>query len=166
MCAVQRPVSARKATGSEPRWTGRIDFRSTCMPDEANVRMDHGDVNRRILARQSSADYRRVEQASIKQRTNLQSPEAKRLFARFFHSLQLNAHFVCDLARIHLPADDVERVEEALRKRLEKLLADLNAAIDGATALNVANGITATATYDTVPLELEVGVISSFGRRY
>jgi len=128
--------------------------------------MDHGDVNRRILARQSSADYRRVEQASIKQRTNLHSPEAKRLFARFFHSLQLNAHFVCDLARIHLPVDDVERVEETLRKRLEKLLADLNAAIDGATALNVANGITATATYDTVPLELEVGVISSFGRRY
>src|SRR5262245_44993001 len=126
------------------------------MPDEANLRKDHGDVNRRILARQSSADYRRVEQASIKQRTNLQSPEAKRLFARFFHSLQLNAHFVCDIARIHLSGEDVERVEETIRKRLEKLVADLHQAIEGAVALYAANGITSTATYDTIPLELEI----------
>ena len=42
----------------------------------------------------------------------------------------------------------------------------LLSSIEGAAALYTANGITATATYDTVPLEVEVGIISSFGRRY
>ena len=43
---------------------------------------------------------------------------------------------------------------------------DLNKAIDGAEALFKINGITHFATYDTMPLELEVGIISSSGRRY
>lgn len=136
------------------------------MSEHATVRLDEGGANRRILARQAAADYRRVEQASIKQRTDLRSPEAKRLYARFFHSLQLNAHFVSDVARVHLSREDVERVEQTLRKRLDALAAEINEGIDGALALFTANGITRTATYDTVALDVEVGVISSFGRRY
>jgi hypothetical protein len=128
--------------------------------------MDAGGANRRILARQAAADYRRVEQASIKRRTDLRSPEAKRLFARCFHSLQLNTYFVSEVARAHLSREDVEQVEQTLRKRLDALAAEINEGIDGAQALFAANGITRAGTYDTVALDLEVGVISSLGRRY
>ena len=49
---------------------------------------------------------------------------------------------------------------------MDKVAEELNKAIDGAEALFHANGITSTATYDTVPLDLEVGVLSSSSRRY
>lgn len=136
------------------------------MNEHATVRLDNGGVNRRILARETIADYRRVEQASIKQRTDLRSPEGKRLFARFFHSLQLNAYFVSSIARVLLSREDAQSVEKTLRKRLDELMAQINEGIDGAHALFTANGITRAATYDTVALNLEVGIISSFGRRY
>ncbi|HEU0204072.1 MAG TPA: DUF1845 domain-containing protein [Burkholderiaceae bacterium] len=136
------------------------------MTELATVRLDKGGVNRRILARQAVADYRRVEQASIKQRVCLHSPEAKRFFVRFFHSLQLNAHFVSNIARAHLSREDVESVEQTLRKRLDELMAQIDQGIDGAHALFAGNGITGPATYDTMALDLEVGIISSFGRRY
>jgi hypothetical protein len=112
------------------------------------------------------ADYRRVEQASIKTRVRLHSPDGKRLFVRFFHSLQLNAHFVSNIARAHLSSEDVERVEQTLRRRLDELMAEIHKGIEGAQALFAANGITRAATYDTAVLDLEVGVISSLGRRY
>jgi hypothetical protein len=136
------------------------------MTEQAIVILDSGGANRRILAKQAKADYRRVEQAGIKQHANLQSPEAKRLFARFFHTLQLNAHFVSDIARLRLTPEEVERIELTIRARLEKLEAALNEAIDEAAELFKANAITACATYDTLALDLDVAVISSFGRRY
>ena len=43
---------------------------------------------------------------------------------------------------------------------------ELGRAIEGAQLLFRNEGITSEATYDTKPLEIEVGVISSFGRRY
>ena len=67
------------------------------MNGPANVRLDEGAVNQRILAREAVGDYRRVEQASLKQIVSLKSPEAKRVFARYFHSLQLNTHFISDI---------------------------------------------------------------------
>jgi hypothetical protein len=140
------------------RWrTGRRndqDAREGCrlleapMTEHATVRLDEGGVNRRILARQAVADYRRVEQATIKQRTNLRSPEGKRLFARFFHSLQLNVYFVSEIARMHLSGEDVEKVEQILRKRLDGLMAEMNEGIDGAHALFTANGITGSLEYE------------------
>ena len=54
----------------------------------------------------------------------------------------------------------------AVIHRLDLAKDDLSAAIDGAEALYQANGITSTATYDTVPMELDVGVLSSSSRRY
>jgi hypothetical protein len=98
--------------------------------------------------------------------THFTSAEAKRMFVRFFSTLQLNAHFVSVIARTKLRHEDVERVEAALRERLEAVSDDLNKAIDGAEVLFRNNGITSFATYDTKPLELEVGIISSSGRRY
>jgi hypothetical protein len=136
------------------------------MTDNQIVKVDQGAVNNRILAREVKTDFRRVEAASVKMRTHFTSAEAKRMFVRFFNTVQLNAHFVSVIARTKLKHEDVERVEAALRDRLEAVTQDFNKAIDGAEALFKVNGITTIATYDTKPLELEIGVISSMGRRY
>lgn len=130
------------------------------------VRVDQGGVNERILAREAKVDYRRVEAASVKMPACFTSAEGKRLFVRMFATLQLNAHFISVIARTRLEPDDVARVETALRERLEAVSAALDRAIDGAEALFKANGITRVATYDTKALEIEVGVLSSSGRRY
>lgn len=136
------------------------------MSEPTNVKLDQGAANKRILGRELLGDYRRVEQASLKQITQFKSPEAKRLFARYFHSLQLNVHFISEISRIRLSAEDVEKVEKAIRKSLVALKEELDKAIEGAHLLFQNEGVTCEATYDTKPMELEVGVISSFGRRY
>jgi hypothetical protein len=136
------------------------------MADTQIVEMDQGEVNERILAKEVKADFRRVEQASVKLMTHFTSAEAKRLFVRFFSTLQLNTHFVSVIARTKLKHEDVERVEAVLRDRLGAATEELNKAIDDAEALFKINGITSFATYDTKPLEIEVGIISSTGRRY
>jgi hypothetical protein len=130
------------------------------------VRVDQGGVNERILAREAKVDYRRVEAASVKMPACFTSAEGKRLFVRMFATLQLNAHFISVIARTRLDPEDVARVESALRERLDAVSAALDSAIDGAEALFKAHGITRVATYDTRALEIEVGVLSSSGRRY
>ena len=136
------------------------------MAEKHIVKVDQGGVNDRILAKEVKADFRRVEAASVKMMTHFTSAEAKRMFVRFFNTVQLNAHFVSVIARTKLKHEDVERVEAALRERVDTVSQDLNKAIDGAEALFKANGITSIATYDTKALEIEVGIISSTGRRY
>ena len=130
------------------------------------VRVDQGGVNERILAREAKVDYRRVEAASVKMPACFTSAEGKRLFVRMFATLQLNAHFISVIARTRLDPEDVARVETALRERLDAVSAALDRAIDSAEALFKAHGITRVATYDTRALEIEVGVLSSSGRRY
>lgn len=130
------------------------------------VKMDQGGVNERILAKETKADFRRIEAASIKMPARFTSAEGKRFFVRLFSTLQLNAHFISVIARTRLDHEDIAKVEAALRERMEKVTDTLNKAIDGAEALFQANGITRVATYDTKALEIEVGVLSSSGRRY
>ena len=130
------------------------------------VKMDQGGVNERILAKETKADFRRIEAASVKMAARFTSAEGKRFFVRLFSTLQLNAHFISVIARTRLDHEDIAKVEAALRERMEKVTDILNKAIDGAEALFQANGITSVATYDTKPLEIEVGVLSSSGRRY
>ena len=130
------------------------------------VRVDQGGVNERILAREAKVDYRRIEAASLKLPACFSSAEGKRLFVRMFATLQLNAHFISVIARTRLDPEDVARVESALRERIEAVSGALDKAIDGAEALFKVHGITRIATYDTQPLQVEVGVLSSSGRRY
>lgn len=130
------------------------------------VRLDKGGVNARILAREAKVDFRRVEAASVKMPTRFYSAEGKRLFVRLFGTLQLNAHFVSVIARTRMDHDDIAKIEGMLRERIDGVAQALNQAIDDAEALFKANGITEAATYDAQPLELEVGVLSSTGRRY
>lgn len=136
------------------------------MAESPIVRMDEGAVNARILAKEIKVDFRRIEAASVKMMTRLTSAEAKRQFVRYFSTLQLNAHFVSVIARTRLQPEDIVRVEALLREQLVAAADDLNKAIDGAEVLFKAHGISGVATYDTLPLELEVGILSSFGRRY
>ncbi|MEF8736206.1 MAG: DUF1845 domain-containing protein [Candidatus Accumulibacter necessarius] len=130
------------------------------------VKVDQGAVNARILAKEAKADFRRVEAASLKMPTRFTSAEGKRFFARLFNTLQLNTHFISVIARTRLDHDDVAKVEEAIRAQMDAVTENLNHAIDGAEALFKVHGITSTATYDTVPLDVDVHVLSSIGRRF
>ena len=133
---------------------------------DATIRLDQGGVNARILAKEAKVDFRRVESASRKIPTTFCSPEVKRLFVRYFNSMQLNMYLTSVIARAKLPHVVIEKVEGTLKAQLEKLHADINEVIDGAEALCKTHGITRLATYDTEPLAIEAKVISSFGRRY
>lgn len=136
------------------------------MSDIQIVKMDEGGVNARILAKESKADFRRIEAASLKMRARFKSAEGKRFFVRLFSTLQLNTHFISVIARTRLDHEDVAKVEAALRTKMDAVNESLNKAIDGAEALFKMHGVTSVATYDTVPLEVDVGVMSSTSRRY
>lgn len=136
------------------------------MADAEIVRHDQGGVNARILAKENKADFRRIEAASVKMKASFRSAEGKRMFVRYFNTLQLSAHFISVIARTRLDHDDVAKVEAVMQEQMDKAAAALDKAIDGAEALFSAHGIAAPATYDTLPLEVEVGVLSSFGLRY
>lgn len=136
------------------------------MADTQIVKVDQGGVNARILAKETKADFRRIEAASVKMPTRFTSAEGKRFFVRLFNTLQLNTHFISVIARTRLDHDDIAKVEATIRAQLDAVNESLNSAIDGAEALFKAHGITSVATYDTVALDVEVGVLSSSGRRY
>ena len=130
------------------------------------VKVDQGGANARILAREAKVDFRRVEAASLKIATRFSSAEGKRMFVRMFNTLQLNMHFISVIARTRLDHEDIGRIETALRGRIDAATASLNEAIDGAEALFKAHGITSLASYDTVPLDVDVRVLSSISRRF
>ena len=136
------------------------------MPDIEIVKLDQGGVNARILAKEAKVDFRRVEAASVKMPTRFTSAEGKRSFVRMFNTLQLNTHFISVIARTRLDHDDIGKIEAAIRAQTEAAAASLNKAIDGAEALFKAHGITSAASYDTVPLDVEVHVLSSASRRF
>ena len=136
------------------------------MSDIEIVKVDQGGVNARILAKEAKVDFRRVEAASLKMPTRFTSAEGKRFFARMFNTLQLNTHFISVIARTRLDHDDIGKIEAAIRAQMDAATASLNKAIDGAEALFKAHGITSAASYDTVPLDVEVHVLSSASRRF
>lgn len=136
------------------------------MSDVQIVKVDEGGVNARILAKEAKADFRRIEAASLKIPARFTSAEGKRFFARLFNTLQLNSHFISVIARTRLDHEDVAKIEDTIRTQLETVAESLNKALDGAETLFKAHAITSTATYDTVPLDVDVHVLSSIGRRY
>jgi hypothetical protein len=129
--------------------------------------IDTGQVNERILNKDEyRADFRKVEGASLKRTTHLSSPHAKRLFARCFYSFQASMYFISELGRVKLDHEVVERIEQNIRESLDSATAEINTAIDQAEALLKHHNIDVLASYDTVPLQVEIGITSSFGRRY
>lgn len=127
---------------------------------------DHGETNVRLLAREVKADFRRVESASRKIRTTLHSPEAKRLFLRFYNSVALNMHFISVIAPINLPASEVDDVVNKLGDMVEESSMALNAELVHAEQLCHRNGIVDLATYDIEPLVVDARVHSRLGRHY
>lgn len=137
------------------------------MNETALALLDSGEANRRILAKdEHRADFRRVEAASLKRKTCLASAEGKRIFARCFYSFQASMYFVSTLGRTKLPRESIEQIEQAVRAKLEAATGELDKAIDGAELLLKNHNIESIATYDTVPLEVEIGITSALGRRY
>ncbi|MBY0367321.1 hypothetical protein CDN99_12465 [Roseateles aquatilis] len=137
------------------------------MNESALAVMDSGEANRRILAKDEyRADFRRVEAASLKRKTSLASGEGKRIFARCFYTFQAGMYFVSTLGRTKLPRESIEQIEQAVRVKLEVATKEIDKVIDGAELLLKQNSIETIATYDTVPLEIEIGITSALGRRY
>lgn len=137
------------------------------MTDTRLALLDTGEANNRILSKQEyRADFRRVEGASLKRTTNLSSAEGKRLFHRCFYSFQASLYFISVMGRAKLDHDVVERIELDIRESIDAATKEINQAIDGAEHLLREHNIEQVATYDTVPLELEIGVTSALGRRY
>lgn len=130
------------------------------------VKVDQGGANARILAKGTKADFRRIEIPSLKVAVTLHSAEGKRVFLRLFNSLQVNMHLVSVIARTRLPNPDIDRLETLVRGRLAKAAAHLDEVIEEAERQCQQQGITTVATYDTVPLALDVKVLSSISRRF
>ena len=130
------------------------------------VKVDQGGANARILAKGSKADFRRIETPSLKVAVTLHSAEGKRVFLRLFNSLQVNMHLVSVIGRTRLPNPDIDRIETVVRGRLAKAAANLDEVIEDAERQCQQHGITTVATYDTVPLALEVKVLSAISRRF
>jgi hypothetical protein len=129
--------------------------------------VDDGRINERILRKEAAKDYlTKVESASKKIATRLCSPEIKRLFLRYFDSMQLNAHFISQIARTKLPHGVIEKVEEQLTRRLKEVTDEINTSIDSAELLLKSSGVAQLVSYDALPLDLDVKVISRFGRQY
>lgn len=129
--------------------------------------IDTGQVNERILNKDEyRADFRKVEGASLKRATHLSSPHAKRMFARCFYSFQASMYFISQLGRAKLDHEVVERIEQNIREALDSATEEINKAIDQAEALLKHHNIEVLASYDTVPLQEQIGITSSFGRRY
>lgn len=142
------------------------DLNNTPESSLSTTHDDNGETNVRLLAREIKTDFRRVESASRKIRTTLQSPEGKRLFLRFFNSASLNMHFIAVIAPINLPANEVDAVVEKLEELVEKSSAALNEALVHAEQLCNRNGIVDLATYDIAPLVVDARVHSKLGRHY
>jgi hypothetical protein len=131
--------------------------------------VEDGRINERIVRKEATRDYlAKVESASKKIATRLRSPEIKRLFLRYFDSMQLNTHFISRIAPTKLPHDAIEKIEEQVTGLLKEITDEINTYIDSAELLLTSAGVAHTqlATYDVVPMDFDVKVISRFGRQY
>ena len=80
--------------------------------------------------------------------------------------MQMNTHFISVIARTRLPDEAIEQIEAQLQQQLSGFTEELNRAIDSGHALLQAHGITSLGQYEVLPLQVDVRVTSSLGRRY
>src|SRR5262245_46512239 len=100
------------------------------MTDIDFVRHDTGGVNSRIMAKEAKADFRRIEAASLKIHARFCSAEGKRMFIRYFNTLQLALHFISVISRTRLKHEDVTKAEELIRAQVQSVADRLNQSID------------------------------------
>lgn len=130
------------------------------------VLLDQGAVNARILKREVQVDFRRVEAAGIQLNVRLYSSDGKRFLLRSYNSFQLLNHFISTIARIRVDGARIRRIEEKMRASIELVSNQLDVALDKAEQLFKANGITQPGLCLTVPLDIQVYVLTSMSRRY
>ena len=127
---------------------------------------DTGDINRRILGKKRDrADFKRVEEASLKVKIVLASPDAKRLYTRIYYSYQVNVHLAIKIGRTRLAPEAIEKVSRELHRQMAEATTLLNDALDSAGAELQRNAITTVASYETVPMVDTVAVTSSLANR-
>jgi hypothetical protein len=76
----------------------------------------------------------------------------------------MNLHFIDVFARMKLPGEDVDNVEQELRLLFDTRLTRLNQSLVDLEAKCQANGILNLATYDIEPMRIEAKVYSTLGR--
>jgi hypothetical protein len=129
---------------------------------------DNGNVNRRILASLKKPDpLQRLESAYRSVTTTFCSPDVKRLYLRFLRarpcgcttsrfSRELNPHW----------GRGRRKCENHLAEQLQKLIENVDNAIEAGEALKQANGLTQQASFLPDGLVAEVRVTSPIMRRY
>lgn len=137
------------------------------MADDGVIKAGEDKINAHILAKEFKKDYLvRVEGARRKIPSFFSSPEVKRLFLRYFDSMQLNVYVISVIARIRLPDEMIEKLEKGLEEQIKRLTKEVDEEIVSAEKRFRQSGITSIAEYDTPPLTIEVRVISPLARRY
>lgn len=135
------------------------------IPATVTIRADHGNTNRRLLAREQADHFKRIESSSRKMPILLSSPEGKRLYLRCFDIAQSNFHFIAVFARIKLPASEIEEIEQQIQDMLEHRIQRLNQALADTEIQCKKHGITFLSSYDVVPMHIEARVFSKFGKQ-
>ncbi len=130
------------------------------------IEVDPDAINNRLVARLARGDYLAQLEAPYRRiPARFFSADMKRMYLRFFDSLQVNMYFVSVFARTKLPESEIVPVEEFVLKRLTDIDHEVDEAIASARALLDANGVTRPAEYESKPLDIEVRIVSKFGRR-
>jgi hypothetical protein len=96
----------------------------------------------------------------------LYSIEAQRTFIRRFDLMQVNLHHVLVHGGSRAPRSSVSETEERIRSQLEKSAGILNNAAARAERRLRDAGITSLDNDHLTPLEQQVKVFSSYGKRY
>ncbi|WP_157264138.1 AcaB family transcriptional regulator [Azohydromonas aeria] len=132
----------------------------------AMVRTDHGEANRRILAKETPTDFRRVEAAAITRRTSLHSAEGKRLFVRFFYVLQSRVYYISTIGRTRKSHQEIEALELQIKQAIADASKLIDRLMDAMEQRLKESSIDAVASFTTTPMEEDVAIVSAIGRRY
>lgn len=130
------------------------------------IKEDDGRLNERLMRRFGQVDLSRIESATRPIAVTLASPEAKRIFMRFFNVMQVNVHYVSVISRMHLPNAEIEQHEQHLLHLLELVDRRVNKELASAEQRLKQAGVTQLASYQIHALSAAVPVYSRYGRRY
>ncbi|MQA40639.1 hypothetical protein [Rugamonas aquatica] len=123
-------------------------------------------INARLIERYGQVDLSGIESASRSIPTKLYSPDAKRLFVRYFHLLQMNMQYISVIGRLYLEDAVVTDAEERLAALIQAATDRVNKAIKQSEQTFRENGVTNLGSFHIAPISADVLVFSSFARRY
>lgn len=123
-------------------------------------------INARLIERFGKVNLSGIESASRTIPIRLSSPDAKRLFVRFYHFLQVNMQFVSIVARNYVDEELVEEAEDKIMTMVVKATEGVNRAIVDAEQRFRANGRVDIGSFHIAPLTENVLVFSAIGKRF